>query len=165
MNASMKSQTSLSFLLLLLHLIANCMAVELMLNANTSQPQTPLFAFVKKDMRYLIGFFLSLSYTILYNIYLYQGDGTLCYKGFGPGDYPSYDTFTSTVTPPTVPWLRPLITTPSMATDGQYQCRRESDCHENASCEYDKPSRKYKCKCKKWYEGDGWSSCEPGRQQ
>ena len=64
MNASMKSQTSLSFLLLLLPLIANCMAVELMLNANTSQPQTPLFAFVKKDMRYLIGFFLSLFYTI-----------------------------------------------------------------------------------------------------
>ena len=58
MNAIMKNQTSLSFLLLLLPLIANCMAVELMLNANTSQPQTPLFAFVKKDMRYLIGFFL-----------------------------------------------------------------------------------------------------------
>ena len=64
MNAIMKSQTSLSFLLLLLPLIANCMAVELMLNANTSQPQTPLFAFVKKDMRYLMGFFLSLFYTI-----------------------------------------------------------------------------------------------------
>ena len=52
MNAIMKNLTSLTFLLLLLPLIANCMAVELMLNANTSQQLIPLFAFVKKDMRY-----------------------------------------------------------------------------------------------------------------
>ena len=60
-------------------------------------------------------------------------------------------------------WLRPLLTTVSAVQDGQYICRREADCHENANCEYEQESRKYKCKCKKWYEGDGWSTCNPGK--
>ena len=77
--------------------------------------------------------------------------------------YPSYNPFT---TERTESWRNQLVTTPAPAAaeDGQYICRRESDCHVNASCEYDVASRKYKCKCKKWYEGDGWSQCKPGTQ-
>ena len=70
MNASMKSQTSPTFLLLLLPLIASCIAVELMPNASTSQQLTPLFAFVKKDMRYLLGFCLfTQKWSNIFNIY------------------------------------------------------------------------------------------------
>ena len=74
--------------------------------------------------------------------------------------YPSYVSFSSTTRTPNLrpgsPGLRP-----SSGESGQYQCRGNEDCHEHGSCQYDQSSRKYKCKCKKWYEGDGWSSCVP----
>ena len=85
----------------------------------------------------------------------FRGDGGLCVEDSGPS-YPSYSSYTTERA-----WLRPLLTTPAPVSDGQYQCRREEDCHEHASCLYERRSRKYRCKCDKWYEGDGWSLCQP----
>ena len=103
---------------------------------------------------------------------VFQGDGTFCTKDrtselvensgdlFGPS-YPSYNRYTTTSERP---WLRPPLTTlgPPVAS-GQYQCRREEDCHENASCVYQRQTRRYRCQCDKWYEGDGWETCAPGQ--
>ena len=64
--------------------------------------------------------------------------------------YPSYTDFT-TPSPPSG----------GGGGGGHYQCRRDEDCHQQARCRYDRPSRKYSCRCDTWYEGDGWTSCSP----
>lgn len=98
-------------------------------------------------------------------IIVFQGDGTFCteVEDENSGDifgYPSYGVYTSTSERP---WLRPLLTTPSPpVVSGQYQCRRKEDCHEAASCVYQRQTRRYRCQCDKWYEGDGWETCTPG---
>ena len=100
-----------------------------------------------------------------------QDEGSVCIQDEDRNDldgagYPSYETFTSTVRPSTPSWLRPILTTSRSAAaaseGGQYQCKSDNNCHDNASCQYDVQSRKYMCKCNKWYEGDGWNSCKPG---
>ena len=98
----------------------------------------------------------------------YQGDGQTCdrqqdlssvsWNTYEDNNYPSYNDFLSSTVRP---WAGPLVTTVG-SSGAQYQCRREEDCHEKASCQYEHQSRKYMCRCDKWYEGDGWTSCVPG---
>ena len=93
------------------------------------------------------------------------GSGVPGKYNFPPGEptnsgYPSYNPYTTTSERP---WLRPLLTTPGPpVASGQYQCRGEEDCHEMASCVYQQQTRRYRCQCDKWYEGDGWETCTPG---
>ena len=112
-----------------------------------------------------------LKYFVVFSI-VFQGNGSICIEDrTGNSDmYPSYTMFTTSQRP----WLRPLLTTPAppvasgqypgsvSVASGQYQCRREEDCHEHASCVYQRQTRRYRCQCDKWYEGDGWETCKPG---
>ena len=82
-----------------------------------------------------------------------QSDSFSCESrqaGYQDSNYPSYSDFTT-----------PSPTSGGGGGGGHYQCRGDEDCHQHARCEWSRQSRLYSCRCEKWYEGDGWTSCSP----